>query len=768
MIRIDSIHIELNTENGIYGTGLKLTKGLNIIRANNTMGKSSLFSSILYCLGCEELLGYRNEKSMQSVFKSEVIDNENTYKVLQSEIYLQITNGIDIITIRRAVLHDTRSPQLVDVIFGPYIDTPVEFETKQMYVHDAGAATHTTLGFHKFLVEFIGMTLPQIVSNDGRHIPLYFQLIASALFIEQKSGWSDYYANIPYYNIRETPQKIFEFILNLDVFKTLLIRQEIINGKRIVTEKWQDTFALIKKLSLNASAELVGLQDTPSIINSPKEIYLKYRKNDRYYLSTEIISLLTDEYNQTNSSLKEPISKNIIHLNKKLEESQFNYNKLNINTESLDADLSLRRIRLEKYLKQKQNTIDEIRKNKDAAKMIKLGGDLPTSIAANLCPTCGQETVDTLLPSNSEIIPMKIEENISYLNSQLNMIEALATGLNKSIEEDSVILSDYKASLVRVRNQIRNIKRDLVSDDRLPSAEIIERNLTLERELRFYREVQSQLNDLVQKIIGLSGAWEELKKKESGLPFDYLSKSDVEKVQFFENYFIELLKKFNYTSKEASTIHISREKYLPVYQTEINGKTREFEIRDSSASDLIRVMWAYYTSLLNTSIKKNGNHPKLVMFDEPQQQSTSNIDFKSFLTELEKYQDEQLVVFASFQNSDKDFIESTTQLKNVNIVDLTKTDKKLIASKRFVGEISNAVLNYNDLVQFILTLDVIVRPLNTEITCHPISLNKENLIEEFGLTFSEEEQTWNISTLVGRKCTIEQRLSGFYFIRITY
>ena len=67
MLRINAIKIEVNTSDGLFGCEYTFNKGLNIIKGDNSSGKSTLFQSILYALGFEELLGGKNEKTMQSV-----------------------------------------------------------------------------------------------------------------------------------------------------------------------------------------------------------------------------------------------------------------------------------------------------------------------------------------------------------------------------------------------------------------------------------------------------------------------------------------------------------------------------------------------------------------------------------------------------------------------------------------------------------------------------------------------------------------------------
>lgn len=50
------------------------------------------------------------------------------------------------------------------------------------------------------------------------------------------------------------------------------------------------------------------------------------------------------------------------------------------------------------------------------------------------------------------------------------------------------------------------------------------------------------------------------------------------------------------------------------------------------------------------------------MLDEPQQQSASNNDFRTLLTELSTYKNSQVLVFASFNNSNEDYINATKGL----------------------------------------------------------------------------------------------------------
>jgi len=177
MLHINAIKAIINSESGIFEGQIAFQRGLNIVRANNTSGKSSIFGALLFGLGFEELLGGRNDKALQSVFKSTVKEivgpdkEEIEYTVLQSDIFLEFSNGESTITTRRFGRNDKVKTQAVEVILGPAISNPNgDYERKGMYVHDAGAASNEELGFHAFLEEFLQVKLPEVINQDGKRV----------------------------------------------------------------------------------------------------------------------------------------------------------------------------------------------------------------------------------------------------------------------------------------------------------------------------------------------------------------------------------------------------------------------------------------------------------------------------------------------------------------------------------------------------------------------------------------------------------------------
>ena len=92
--------------------------------------------------------------------------------------------------------------------------------------------------------------------------------------------------------------------------------------------------------------------------------------------------------------------------------------------------------------------------------------------------------------------------------------------------------------------------------------------------------------------------------------------------------FVENLRKYGYKSVASlGDIEISKESYLPVIE--------DFDMKfDSSASDNIRAIWAYTIALMQTSMEMQGNHPCVLIFDEPNQHSIISKDMGEFFDSI--------------------------------------------------------------------------------------------------------------------------------------
>lgn len=180
MLRINRLRVEINTVNGVYGIDTSFSSGLNFIASeDNTCGKSSILAAIYYCLGLEQIIGGTGgigSKVLTSVFKSEIEDNQNSYRVLESGAYLEISNGYDTVTIYRNIVSESKDNRLVSVYYSTY-DAIKDQKTQvsDFYVNIQNAAT-SEKGFHNFLEEFLHISLPMVGTSDGNERKLYLQI----------------------------------------------------------------------------------------------------------------------------------------------------------------------------------------------------------------------------------------------------------------------------------------------------------------------------------------------------------------------------------------------------------------------------------------------------------------------------------------------------------------------------------------------------------------------------------------------------------------
>ena len=674
MLKIRALKININTDKGVYGTPLiKFNDGLTIIKGFNSTGKSTLFQSILYCLGLEELIGGKNEKTMQSVLKSEILNNESQIeaRVIESNILLEI-EGLSIATVKRYISSEAKKSGLVEVYDGPFLTSPKQYEYAPMYVHDKGAAdSNNVFGFHSFLEKLIGWELPNVQYKDGSQRKLYLQNIFPGFVIEQKAGWSDFFATIPYYALLDKETRSVEFLLNLDSWKIQQRKSKLKQDKNDLIIDWRNKYTEFKSLAHQIACEIRGVSNQPEIIESKNSVYLVYVSEERTYNLTEYISYLENEYSKI-SDLEIP------SVGDQAVESELKINYLNEQLSQLSINLSnvinRKNLTISKYnsfierLAELEN--DKVQ-NEYHLRVKKKGADEGFAIAHDNCPYCSQGLNDSLLPKDIEIVPMQIEENLEYLKAQINLIKIYINNHRSDIDNLEREIERLNNKISETRSNIRTLKTQLVSDNRMPSVELIENRLKLKARLDLYRRKYDELASFQEDFKMLSDEWVQILGEEKKLPKS-LSPFDYKKISELEQSFKSLLVDFHYRSKSLDGISISRDTLLPV----VEGYSLKF---DSSASDFTRAIWSYTLAIKETSERFEGNHPNLFILDEPEHQDTGDNDFHMLLQRLGTYTNTQSIVFASFHQAESTFKACTKDVE-YNLIDLgqEKFIKKLI------------------------------------------------------------------------------------------
>lgn len=660
MLRIRRLKIEIKTSNGIYGFDNTFNDGLNFIASeDNTCGKSSIIAAIYYCLGFEEIIGGRGEKVLTAVYKTSIEEEENVWPVLESGAYLEIYNGQELITIYRSAKLENRDSRLITVYYCGIDEIRNKDQLfEDMYVHMPNAAVNKK-GFHSFLEKFLHVELPLVPSSDDGVRKLYLQLIFAGMFIEQKHGWANILSGMPSIGIRESKKRVLEFILNLDTLENEKKKEYLRTKGNNIRSRWE---SLIKELFILANREACtfkGIPLTPEIMTEESFLEMGIFKGETDILKyieelkaqyEELTTLkpkvvdnfdeIESELNATESSIEE-FEKELYKQRSLIHSKNSSIEKLNANLEIIENDIS---------------------NNKDAARLRKLGSELGFKVSKDTCPVCNQPIQDTLIPNPNNIQFMTIDDNIRHLTAQKEMLEFSKISHIKNKEEIQTRISYLQNSLYTLRSLAKSLRNDLYSINDNISETVIRKKIQLDLQISELVRLNDEFNNQKENLRELSNDWINYLEDKVSIPKKKFSNLDEEKIKILEKYFISNLREFGYKSvSDLNQVEISLESYLPI----IEGFDMKF---DSSASDNIRAIWAFVLALFQTSDEKSGNHPGVLIFDEPAQHSIIVNDIEKFFNHIIKLKNSQIIVGITIKDSDTRLAISKLPLEDYNLI----------------------------------------------------------------------------------------------------
>lgn len=668
-LQLEKFKILLNTTDGEYGFECEFKSGLNIVRGNNSSGKSTLVNALIYSLGMEELLGGKGEKTLPYALKEYVESEEkDKIKIVSSYVYLQISNKRnDVVTLKRAINSSDKDTKLIEVIHGDYLSkSDREFDISPKYLHDKGSAQNTESGYFTFLESFISLSLPSVSGANGGEVKLYIQTIFSALLIEQKRGWTDYIANTPYYAIRDVRTKIVEFVLGLDVFENERLKSTLTSELANIQSSWSEEKVKIGLLEEDHSVSVMGIKRTADDMFDQKLVRVtKQVKDSTYILSDYIVELVRkiEAIDKTENKTRDDVS---IELIEAYESSKAELDQLVSMLDSANAEIRLSKSRLTEYLSLRSEIEKDLEKNKIAKKLKKFGAESGLSLALDSCPACHQHVDDALFLSDTLIQPMSIDENVKYLDSQKKMVSRYILGLEKTItklesqaREYSEIVSDKRAVCLSLKRQIRLSGNAGEADLRV--------KLQLEIKVESLLKAEKIINSSVDRLVNISNEFRDVKAKLAGLPERKSSIEDIKKYNKFQTYFRNYASIFGYKSAPTSDIEINKDTLFP-YLAGLELREVNTDIKsDSSASDFVRLIWAYLLAIYSASEELGGNHPGLILLDEPGQHSMGVTSVNALLKTISQQRNIQGIVAASFDESDEVFEESVLGV-NYNLI----------------------------------------------------------------------------------------------------
>jgi hypothetical protein len=290
----------------------------------------------------------------------------------------------------------------------------------------------------------------------------------------------------------------------------------------------------------------------------------------------------------------------------------------------------------------------DLRRNLDAQKLKQLGSELEQAKTSQVCPTCHQPVTAELLPVVSGV-GMALEENISFVRSQIDMYEAIAANSKEQLTDYNARYESVNSDLREAQQEIRSLRQSLLQPTSSPSRALIEELVRNQVRLGRLQSIQEVADSAVDGLRQLADSWTSLQERLRRLSQDDLTGADLNKVSALQGHVQEHLTRYGFRSFQPAEISLSHDNFRPLARTRQDGEDVEKEINfEVSASDAIRLKWAYYLSLLEVSRETKTNHAGLVIFDEPGQQEIENPSLHALLEwSAHSLSDDQQLIMAT-------------------------------------------------------------------------------------------------------------------------
>ena len=254
---------------------------------------------------------------------------------------------------------------------------------------------------------------------------------------------------------------------------------------------------------------------------------------------------------------------------------------------------------------------------------------------------------------------MSLDKNIEFLKGQKKLFNLQNSSILKYISQLEKEQSILSREITDISENIKALKEILIDDSRLPSKlEIIEK-LKLEIKLKKINEIEIIKNDILHIFMQLNNDWNTYVGNKKSYHIEF-PQEDLEKIKKLEVLFRKNIKLFNFTSNNIDLINIDTDTYFP--------KINSFKLKsDSSASDFIRTIWAYYISLLELSNKYNLNHLGLIIIDEPAQQTVDSSDIHNLLKKINSLTNNQIIMSTSLKESEFDIATKDIEYNEIDL-----------------------------------------------------------------------------------------------------
>ena len=647
-LRLRHLRLRAETRLGRFGADIPLLDGLMVLRADNSRGKSTSVQSFLFALGLERMITARPINAVTSAMRDRLIYDSATQDetpVLASWVSLEIegTSG-EVATLTRWVKHDEIDTGLIRVSFGPALSSPEDqYNTEDFYVGRRGAVANPR-GFHRWLASFMGWEMPQLPAANGRFAPLYMEQVFPLLFVEQRRGWGGIQASMPYFSgVSDVRRRATEFLLDLEVGRHEGERQRLRHRQDELGDAWRSAVTLFKDGLVGQGLVTVRLPGSLTVAWPPLQPAVVAESRGTGWIPLDdLLAELRAEHARLEDEDIPRIQAVADDMESRLAEALERADQIRQRGHLLREELLRDREEVSLVGSRLEALREDLREHQDIVTLRRLGSAELERLHGD-CPVCHQQLPTSLLGLDSPVRTLSPEDSVAYIKQQVELFEVMERDAERALAAKRERLSALQAEGAAVRSDVRALRSALASPDGTPSAEAIARRIRLSDRIERLTAIAERFMALLGTLDGLAQDAREVRANLAELPADRLSADDEEKLRQLQDSFIAQLHDYDFGSFSDERLSISPDDYRP--------RREEFDLQaDISASDSIRVVWAYLLGLLEVSATSATNHPGLLVFDEPRQQSTKTVSFEALLQRAGRDADGRQIIFATSED----------------------------------------------------------------------------------------------------------------------
>jgi len=631
MIHISHLRLRSITANRIYGADMPFKAGLNVIQAGNTSGKSTSLQAIIYALGLERSLGPQLDVPLPYAMRERIHpQKDDEYElVIESYVEIEIRNATGQSIIVRRDIVGGKDRKLIQTWAGPGLASGgARSNPRDFYAIDRGSAQAED-GFYTFLAGFIGWSLPKVPRFDGTESPLYLEAIFPMLFVEQKRGWSTIQGPFPtFLKIQDVARRVMEFLLDLDVGKIRRRRTELRNAISTELVRWTQRRAALEDIAQRVG-RLRGIPTAPTAeFAIAPELRLEILRDGEWIAIDEAVRAAKARVAELEETPIEDTEAAVPEMLERLEVVRTDIDRLSAQLEALRSEASLEEQEQRALRARLESLQQDLKRNEDALKLRRLGSDLGQAAGEHVCPTCHQDVSSELLPA-VEAVGMGLEESISFVKSQIELYKVGLDSANERVKDCYARFRARDDELREAQSELRSLRQAILQPSKAPSRIVIEEIVRLQAFLERATSFEEAAIIASEELQAIAQVWSRLQEELKGTPPDNLTNNDSAKIYALQDVIQRRIQAYGFRSFQPSEIILSLENQRPLALTrDEEGDVVEKEITfEVSASDGIRLKWAYYLSLLQLA----RNHAGLVVYDEPGQQEIDASSLYAFL-----------------------------------------------------------------------------------------------------------------------------------------